>query len=97
MLFRSADEDPFEAAKRELSEECGLTADNFIDLGVVYATVGYDSEKIYLLAATGLHSTEEICPKNGKTVLDFPKQTGRAMFFSKNIPCFSRKETIQWP
>ena len=30
-----ADEDPFEAAKRELSEECGLTADNFIDLGVV--------------------------------------------------------------
>ena len=48
-------EDPFEAAKRELEEECGLTADNFIDLGVVYATVGYDSEKIYLWAATGLH------------------------------------------
>ena len=54
-----ADEDPFEAAKRELSEECGLTADNFIDLGVVYATVGYDSEKIYLWAATDLHSTAQ--------------------------------------
>ena len=54
-----ANEDPFEAAKRELSEECGLTADNFIDLGVVYATVGYDSEKIYLWAATGLHSTAQ--------------------------------------
>ena len=54
-----ADEDPFEAATRELSEECGLTADNFIDLGVVYATVGYDSEKIYLWAATGLHSTAQ--------------------------------------
>ena len=54
-----ADEDPFAAAKRELSEECGLTADNFIDLGVVYATVGYDSEKIYLWAATGLHSTAQ--------------------------------------
>ena len=52
-------EDPFEAAKRELEEECGLTADNFIDLGVVYATVGYDSEKIYLWAATGLHSTAQ--------------------------------------
>ena len=36
-----------------------LTADNFIDLGVVYATVGYDSEKIYLWAATGLHSTAQ--------------------------------------
>ena len=52
-------EDPFEAAKRELSEECGLTADNFIDLGVVYATVGYDSEKIYLWAATGLHEVKQ--------------------------------------
>ena len=27
-----AGEDPFEAAKRELSEECGLTADRFVDL-----------------------------------------------------------------
>ena len=54
-----AGEDPFEAAKRELSEECGLTADNFIDLGVVYATVGYDSEKIYLWAATSLHDVKQ--------------------------------------
>ena len=46
---------PFEAAKRELSEECGLTADHFTDLGVLYATVGYDSERIYIWAATGLH------------------------------------------
>ena len=49
-----AGEDPFEAAKRELSEECGLTADHFTDLGVLYATVGYDSERIYIWAATGL-------------------------------------------
>ena len=49
------DEDPFAAAKRELEEECGLTADHFTDLGVVYPTVGYDSEKIYVWAATGLH------------------------------------------
>ena len=48
-------EDPFESAKRELSEECGLSADNYTDLGVVYPTVGYDSEKIYQWAATGLH------------------------------------------
>ena len=54
-----ADEDPFEAAKRELSEECGLTADHFVDLGIVYATVGYDSEKIYLWAATGLHEVRQ--------------------------------------
>lgn len=50
-----AGEDPFEAAKRELSEECGLTADTYTELGVVYPTVGYDSERIYLWAAEGLH------------------------------------------
>lgn len=50
-----AGEEPFEAAKRELGEECGLTADHFEDLGVVYPTVGYDSERIYIWAATGLH------------------------------------------
>ena len=29
-------EDPFAAAKRELEEECGLTADNYISLGEFY-------------------------------------------------------------
>ena len=51
-----AGEDPFEAAKCELSEECGLTADTYTELGVVYPTVGYDSERIYLWAAEGLHT-----------------------------------------
>ncbi len=51
-----ADEDPFEAAKRELGEECGLTADTYTELGVVYPTVGYDSERIYLWAAEGLRT-----------------------------------------
>ena len=38
-----AGEDPFEAAKRELEEECGVTADEYIPLGCIYPTVGYDS------------------------------------------------------
>lgn len=54
-----ADEDPFEAAKRELTEECGVTADHYINLGVLYPTVGYDSEKIYIWAASGLHAAEQ--------------------------------------
>ena len=51
-------EDPFEAAKRELGEECGLTADNYISLGEFYPTVGYDTEVIYTWVATGLHETK---------------------------------------
>jgi ADP-ribose pyrophosphatase len=50
-------EDPFEAAVRELGEECGLTAERFTNLGVILPTVGYDSEKIYIWAAAGLHQT----------------------------------------
>ena len=50
-----AGEDPFEAAKRELTEECGVCADEYISLGQIYPTVGYDTEIIYIWAARGLH------------------------------------------
>lgn len=49
------DEDPFLAAKRELEEECGLIADEYISLGEFYPTVGYDTEVIYTWVARGLH------------------------------------------
>ena len=52
-----AGEDPFEAAKRELAEECGVLAARYTPLGVVYPTVGYDSEKIYIWAAEDLSTT----------------------------------------
>lgn len=51
-------EDPFEAAKRELGEECGLTANHYTPLGEFYPTVGYDTEIIYMWVATGLHTTQ---------------------------------------
>ena len=44
--------------ERELEEECGLTADNYISLGEFYPTVGYDTEVIYTWVATGLHETK---------------------------------------
>ena len=39
-------EDPKTAALRELEEECGLTADEVVDLHPIYPSVGYDSEVI---------------------------------------------------
>ena len=47
-------EDPFEAAKRELGEEAGLSAATYRDLGFVIPTCGYCSEIIYLYAAKDL-------------------------------------------
>ena len=54
-----AGEDPFEAAKRELAEECGVTADEYVHLGDVYPTVGYCTEVIYTWLARGLHQTQQ--------------------------------------
>lgn len=52
-------EDPFEAAKRELSEEAGLTADTYRTLGQVIPTCGYCTEIIYLYAAKDLHEVAQ--------------------------------------
>ena len=48
-------EDPLPAAKRELSEETGLEADCWQDLGVIYTSPGFSTEALYLYLATGLH------------------------------------------
>lgn len=51
-------EEPLPAAKRELSEETGLEADTWTDLGQLYATPGYCSEVLHLFLATGLRQGE---------------------------------------
>lgn len=51
-------EDPFEAARRELTEECGVTAQRFYPLGEFYPTVGYCTEVIHTWVATGLQEAE---------------------------------------
>ncbi len=52
-------EDPLEAGKRELEEECGVVADKIISLGEIYPTVAYCSEIIRMYAATGLKNTRQ--------------------------------------
>lgn len=47
-------EDPLEGGKRELKEELGVTAENFLFLGKFYPTPGYTDEVIYMYAAWGL-------------------------------------------
>lgn len=47
---------PIETAKRELAEETGLEAANWIEMGDVQPSVGYSSERVYLYAASGLRA-----------------------------------------
>ena len=47
-------EDPLESGKRELLEETGCTAEEYISLGEFYPSCGYTDEVIYLYLAKGL-------------------------------------------
>ena len=47
-------EEPFPAAKRELTEETGYEANTWEDLGYIYTTPGFCNEKLYLYKATDL-------------------------------------------
>ena len=48
-------ETPLECAVRELGEETGFTADEFVDLGELYPSPGYCRESLYIYLARGLH------------------------------------------
>lgn len=52
------DEDPLVAAKRELMEETGITADNWVNLGRLLSAPAYSEEDITMFLATGLHFGE---------------------------------------
>lgn len=52
-------EDPLECAKRELGEETGFTADEYIPLGAIWPSPGYCRETIRLYLARSLHPGEQ--------------------------------------
>ncbi len=48
------DEKPIECGKRELKEETGITANEYVFLGELYPSPGYTDEVIYMYLARGL-------------------------------------------
>lgn len=51
-------EEPIVCAKRELLEECGVTAEKWTDLGPMFSTPGFCDEVIHLFLAENLSETE---------------------------------------
>ena len=51
---KDGDSDPLSCGKRELKEETGAKAENYIPLGTLYPSPGYTNEVIYMYAATDL-------------------------------------------
>lgn len=56
----SKEEDPLDAAKRELYEETGYTADKFTSLGLLYTTPAFVDEVITMYLAEGLHAKSTV-------------------------------------
>ena len=48
-------EDPLECGKRELEEETGYKAKEFISLGYIYPSPGFTNEKTYIYLAKDLY------------------------------------------
>ena len=52
-------EEPLETAKRELAEEIGKEADDWLPLGAFYTSPGFTNEQVHLFLATGLCDVDE--------------------------------------
>lgn len=67
-------EDPKICAIRELEEETGYQSENVVDLGSIYTTPGYSSEKLWIYLARDLkhgnHNREE--GEFGMEIFEFP-------------------------
>lgn len=61
------DEDPYDAALRELEEETGAVASRVEYIGSMYTTVAFTNEKIYMYLATGI-TYKEAHPDEGEFV-----------------------------
>ncbi len=55
---RDPGEEPLKTGMRELEEETGYRAANYVSLGVMYPTPGCCDEKVYIYLATGLTQSE---------------------------------------
>lgn len=67
-LLDVADEDPLVAAKRELQEEAGLTADRWTLLNDIFTSPGFAEEAVRIYLAEGLHEVDR--PEPGEEEAD---------------------------
>ena len=84
---KAGDRDPLTCGKRELKEETGATAENYISLGTLYPSPGYTDEIIYMYAATDL-SFGEAEPDEDEFInlLRIPFEKAVQMVLSGEIP-----------
>ncbi len=84
---REKGEDPLGCGIRELKEECGATAKEFVPLGKLYPTVAYDTEVIYMYLAKGLSFGEQSLDEDEfLDIVRMPLEKAVEMVMSDMIP-----------
>lgn len=74
-------------AEAELEEECGYRAGKLVDAGVMYASVGYCSERIHMFLALDLEQTaQNLDPEERIELVEIPLEEARAMLARSEIP-----------
>lgn len=83
----SADEDHLEAAKRELKEETGYEAEEWIELGALRPSVAYTTEVIWMYLAKGLRKGErELDEDEFLNVIEIPLEKFVDMVMNDEVP-----------
>ena len=80
-------EDPETCGRRELEEECGYRAEEFLPLGKLYPTCAYDTEVIHLFLARKLQPSRQHLDENEfLTVEKLPLEQAMELVFSGQLP-----------
>lgn len=83
----SKDEDPLEAAKRELREETGAIASSMTELGLLYTTPAFVDEVIHMYLAQGLtFGAQELDDDENLEVNRIPLDTFADMILKGEVP-----------
>lgn len=78
-----AGETALQAARRELKEECGCTAAEWVQLTTIHPCIGYSDERIELFAARGLTEAGH-APDDGEFLESVPVKLDEAMRWLKD-------------
>lgn len=83
----NASEDPLECGKRELKEETGVAAAEYIFLGEMYPTTAYLTERIHIYLARGLDfSSQNLDEDEFLDVVRIPFEKAVEMIINNEIP-----------
>lgn len=91
---KEGDSNPLSCGKRELKEETGVTAENYIPAGTLYPSPGYCNEVIYMYIATGLsYGDKQLDEDEFINVYRIPLESAVQMVLGGEIPD-SKTQTV---